>query len=192
MEGSESYDTFFEVLFSEQDPPADIQNIREALQAVYLMSKQGECHLSMVINDYIELSDIVFKVKNANLLANRPTVHAMDIYLYMKNTSMKSGNLLKYLQGIHALRRKATVLSRTTHSPAMTEMADSMVVAPPGSGITSLSSSLLRIPSSSEQTAAKLFGEGGGFPAFPSAHTYRSTNVDFISVLGLQPVTFLY
>ena len=39
MQGSESYDTFFEILFSEQDPPADIQNIREALQAIYLMSK---------------------------------------------------------------------------------------------------------------------------------------------------------
>ena len=146
----------------------------------------------MVVNECIELSDIVFKVKNATLLANRPTVHAMDIYLYLKNTCVKSGTLLKYLQRMRALRRKATILGHATHSPTMTELTDSIMVAPPGSGITSLSSSLLRIPSSSEQTAAKLFGEGGGFPAFPSAHTYRSTNVDFISVLGLQPVTFLY
>jgi Transcription factor TFIID complex subunit 8 C-term len=116
------------------------------------------------------------------MLSGRPTLHAMDLYMCMIGEGLRARTLLKLLRyhndvPLSIASESGDAIERTPQLQAQGEYINQPNQQQPQQLVTSLSSSLLRIPSTDDTTpsAKNLFGDG--YPPFPSAHTYRSTEV---------------
>lgn len=150
----------------------DMSHVVQLLESIYLLSTRL-LFLLLCLYHCVELSELIFKVKNTAILAGRPTPHPTDIYTHMRDRNLKSRTIIKFL---NRCARVAPLFQQQEHDEPIDQIG----------AISSLSSSLLRINANEDVSncASKLFGEG--YPPFPSAHTYRSTNVIYISALMVE------